>query len=201
MSISFNSLLLNIADSKYFDLSSSKKADAIYKPKYYNYAIDWLILVFKSGLFEQLAYLKVDAQWQFINFRSNVNIVIIILIKPPEKNFRDEKWQLAPPVISLPIIRANLNPNRSVSIKIQEICITQNIATSIQVGTIAPYTIIGKSLILKFQNFYFQMPVTLKRDIIFISAILSKWANKFWHIIKPSISLLIVVMENITGIY
>lgn len=121
---------------------------------------DWPTLVFESGLSEGLARLRVDARWWLVNSRSDVNIVIIISIKPTP------------------------NPNRPVPTKIQEICVTQNPANPVQPGTIAPCTVTGGSLVLEFQSLYLRAPVVPEGDVIFTPAILSEWANKFWDMTK-----------------
>lgn len=184
MGISFDGLLSNMAGSRCSGPSSSKEADAAYKPECRDHAIDWPTLVFESGLSEGLARLRVDARWWLVNSRGDVNIVIIISIKPTERSLGVEKWCLAPPAASLPITRANPNPNRPVPTKIQEICVTQNPATPVQPGTIAPCTVTGGSLVLEFQSLYLRAPVAPERDVIFTPAILSEWANKFWRMTK-----------------
>lgn len=110
--------------------------------------------------------------------------MIIISIKPTERSLQVEKWCLVPPAASLPIIRANLNPNRLVPTKIQEICVTQNPVTPVQPSTIAPCTITGGSLVLEFRSLYLRVPVAPEKDVIFTPAILLEWANKFWRMTK-----------------
>lgn len=177
--ILYDSLLTNMAGGRCFGPSSSKQADTAYKPECRNHRIDWPTLVFESGLSKGLARLRVDARWWLINSRGDVNIVIIISIKPTERSLRVKKWCLALPAASLSITKANPNPNRPVPTKILEICVTQNPATPVQPGTIAPCTVTGGSLVLEFQSLYLRAPVAPEGDVIFTPAILSGWANKF----------------------
>lgn len=184
MGIKFDGLLSNMAGSRCSGPRSSKEADAAYKPICRDHEIDWPTLVVESGLSEGLARLRVDARWWLVNSGGDVNIVIIISIMPAERSLRFEKWCLAPPTASLPITRANPNPNRPVAMKIQEICVAQNPATPFQPATIAPCTVTGGSLVLEFQSLYLRAPVAPESDVIFTQAILSEWANKFWHMTK-----------------
>lgn len=184
MDISFDDLLSNMAGSRCSGSSSSKEADAAYKPECRDHAINWPALIFESRISEGLARLRADARWWLVNPRGDVNIVIIISIKPTERSLRVEKWCLAPPAASLPIARPNSNPNWPVSKKIREICVTQNPAPPVHLGTITPFTVTGGSLVLEFQSLYLRAPVAPERDVIFTPAILSEWAYKFWRITK-----------------
>lgn len=59
--ILYNGLLLNMARGRCSSLNSFIEADTTYKPKCRNHRIDWLILVFESELFKELACPRIDA--------------------------------------------------------------------------------------------------------------------------------------------
>lgn len=92
MGISFPDLLSNMAGKRCTGSSSSKEADSSYKPKSRHNKNDWPTLVFESGLSERLGRLRVDARWWLVNSKGDVNIVIIISIKPAKRSLRIEKW-------------------------------------------------------------------------------------------------------------
>lgn len=177
--ISRENLLAPVGGIRCSGPSSSKEADSAYKPLSRRQENGWPTIVFESGLSEGLTRLRVDARWWLINSGGEVNIVIIISIKPSHRYLQIEKWCLAP-AANLPITRANSNPNAQVPTKIQEICVTQNPANPIQPGTTAPCSVAGGSLVLEFHSLYLRAPVAPEGDVILTTAILSAWANRFW---------------------
>lgn len=123
MSISHANRLAAIGGTRCFGPGSSKEADTAYKPRSRPQA-GWPSIVFESGLFEGLPRLRVDARWWLVNSGGEVNIVLLISVKPAQMSLLVEKWCLAP-VTNLAFPRANTTPDLLVPTKMQEIIMTR----------------------------------------------------------------------------
>lgn len=159
--------LKDLGGTTFSGRGSSKEANAAFKPISRPIG-GWPTIVFESGLSEGLARLRADARWWLINSGDDVNIILIISVKPAQMRLLIEKWCLSP-ATKLPITIANPNPNALVPTKMQEVSITRNPANSTQPGT---YTVIGGPLVLEFQSLYLRAPVAPEGDLIFTRAIL-----------------------------
>lgn len=137
----------------------------------------WPTIVFEPGLSEGLARLRADARWWLINSGGDVNIFLIISVKPVQTCLLIEKWCLSP-ATNLPVTRANPDFNVLVPTKMQGVSITRNPANTTQPGT---YTVTGGPLVLEFQSLYLQAPVAPEGDLIFTTVILLFWARYFWE--------------------
>lgn len=155
---------------------SSKEADTAFRPISRPIG-GWPTIVFESGLSEGLARLRVDARWWLINSGGDVNVVLIISVKPTQTRLLIEKWCLSP-ATNLPVTGANPNSNALVPTKRQEVSINRNPANTTQPGT---YTVTGGPLVLEFQSLYLRAPVAPEGDLILTTAILLVWARYFWE--------------------
>jgi hypothetical protein len=159
--------------AQFYGHNSSKEGDSVYKPlSSRGNKTDWPTIVFESGLSESLLHLRSDAKWWLENSEGDVNIVIVISIKPVQSMLQIEKWELAPVAGRRPSTRAVPNnpniPPPQIPTKTQEI-------------TIIPNTVTGAPLVLEFEKIFLRPAVLPESDIIFTGQELSDWAANFWQ--------------------
>ena len=84
-----------VGATKYKRPNFSKEGDTAYCPlPSREQETDWPTIVLESGLSEMHTRLRHDAQWWIVNSGGDVNIVIIISIKPAQKTLLVESGAL-----------------------------------------------------------------------------------------------------------
>jgi hypothetical protein len=194
--------LYPVGATRYKRPGSSKEGDTAYCPlPARELETDWPTIVLESGASETLTRLRHDAQWWIVNSGGDVNIVIIISIKPAQKTVLVEKWCPSPAPGYRPATRAHPNPNTPIPTKVRELTITQNptpqlrttlhsntIAqpiVTVQPGTVSAYDIAGAPLILEFDKIFLRTAVPPNEsDVVFSAADLALWVDYFWKGVK-----------------
>jgi hypothetical protein len=148
---------------------SSKEGDSSHKPSSRTKENDWPTIVFESGLSESLQGLRCDAKWWLENSEREVNIVVIISIKPAERKLYIEKWELALQDGRRPAPRLHPGTQTLIPTPLQEITVTANNS----VTGAAP-------LVLEFEKIFLRPAVPPEDDIRFTAADLLRWAEAFW---------------------
>jgi hypothetical protein len=184
-------------------LTSSKEGDSAYMPSLIR-RDDWPTLVIEAGYSESLTKLRADARWWIDNSHGKVKIVILIHVRPANKQLSFEKWYAEP--------LSSIYPNRIftrgtpgttlVPVLRQELTVVQNptpqqgpiaqASPGQQVATVQPptdpsgkiwahYDVVGAPLTLPFNKIFLRAPVPPEQDFDISALDLAQCACSIWE--------------------
>ncbi|KAG0638561.1 hypothetical protein HOY80DRAFT_1077603 [Tuber brumale] len=158
--------LTTVRSTTFRGRSSSKEADAAFKPVSHTLKTDWLTLVFECGVTESYTHLKADAHWWLENSSGSVKIVLLFLISESKKSIHLEQWER----ITLPDLNSIQDNSSLVTTrptKTQQVNIIESTAT-------------GPPFIFDFNKIFLRQPVDGEGNIIFSTHDLERYARKVW---------------------
>jgi hypothetical protein len=179
---------MGIDEQQFFDIATAdyegargvKQPDTSYKPVTREGETAPPSLVFEAGYTESLPQLRRDAEWWLSNAPHQVNIVVLVAIRPTTRVVVIEKWTLIDrtkdgqsgtrsrpaPVFTLPTM-------------------TTEITIQPETKGSTTFVVKGAPLILEFKKLMDRDPLSPETDITVIDSELAKAAAAIWKNMKP----------------
>jgi hypothetical protein len=171
--------LVAVGCADYESAHGVKQPDASFKPATRTSSTSPPSIVFEAGYSETLPQLRRDAEWWLTNAPNEVNIVVLVAVRPRNKILIIEKWVLVERkkdgqtgTASRPAPKFTL-PTRTVEVKVEP-----------EPKGSATFVSKGGPLVFEFDKLMDRAPVSPETDITLSDANLAELAADLWGVLN-----------------